>query len=102
MATWTSWDWCAMKRSAAGEGRWFRNALKLSGLPNHKGLDDFDLAFQPSWALARSATSPPGVRRAQGQRGLSWSDRGRQDDARRRPGDRGLPGRLLGLLHHPG
>lgn len=29
------------------EGRRFRNALKLSGLPHHKGLDDFDFAFQP-------------------------------------------------------
>ena len=29
------------------EGRRFRNALKLSGLPHHKGLDGFDYAFQP-------------------------------------------------------
>jgi DNA replication protein DnaC len=29
------------------EGRRFRNALKLSGLPHHKGLDEFDFAFQP-------------------------------------------------------
>jgi DNA replication protein DnaC len=29
------------------EGRRFRNALKLSGLPHHKGLDTFDFAFQP-------------------------------------------------------
>ena len=29
------------------EGRRFRNALKLSGLPHHKGLDSFDFAFQP-------------------------------------------------------
>jgi DNA replication protein DnaC len=29
------------------EGRRFRNALKLSGLPHHKGIDDFDFAFQP-------------------------------------------------------
>jgi hypothetical protein len=29
------------------EGRRFRNALKLSGLPHHKSLDDFDFAFQP-------------------------------------------------------
>ena len=28
------------------EGRRFVNALKLSGLPHHKGLDDFDFAFQ--------------------------------------------------------
>jgi len=29
------------------EGRRFANALKLSGLPHHKGLDCFDFAFQP-------------------------------------------------------
>jgi DNA replication protein DnaC len=29
------------------EGRRFRNALKLSGLPHHKTLDDFDFVFQP-------------------------------------------------------
>jgi hypothetical protein len=29
------------------EARRFRNALKLSGLPHHKTLDEFDFAFQP-------------------------------------------------------
>jgi DNA replication protein DnaC len=29
------------------EGRRFRTAVKLSGLPCHKTLDDFDFAFQP-------------------------------------------------------
>jgi hypothetical protein len=29
------------------EGRRFRNALKLSRLPHHKTLDQFDFAFQP-------------------------------------------------------
>jgi DNA replication protein DnaC len=29
------------------EGRRFRNALKLSGLPHHKTLEQFDFAFQP-------------------------------------------------------
>ncbi len=29
------------------EGRRFRNALNLSGLPHRKSLDDFDFAFQP-------------------------------------------------------
>ena len=29
------------------EGRRFRNALKLSGLPHHKTLDEFDFPFQP-------------------------------------------------------
>jgi len=30
------------------EGRRFRNALKLSGLPHHKTIEEFDFAFQPS------------------------------------------------------
>jgi DNA replication protein DnaC len=30
------------------EGRRLRAALKLSGLPHHKGLDEFDFAFQPA------------------------------------------------------
>lgn len=29
------------------DGRRFRNALKLSGLPHHKSLDTFEFAFQP-------------------------------------------------------
>lgn len=29
------------------EGRRFRNALKLSGLPHHKTIDEFDFSFQP-------------------------------------------------------
>ena len=29
------------------EGRRFRNALKLSGLPHHKSLEEFDFTFQP-------------------------------------------------------
>jgi DNA replication protein DnaC len=32
---------------AAKESRRFRNALHLSGLPHHRGLDEFDFAFQP-------------------------------------------------------
>jgi DNA replication protein DnaC len=32
---------------ALRESRRFRNALKLSGLPHHKTLDQFDFAFQP-------------------------------------------------------
>lgn len=31
----------------AKESRRFRNALRLSGLPHHRGLDEFDFAFQP-------------------------------------------------------
>ena len=29
------------------DGRRFRNALKLSCLPHHKTIDEFDFAFQP-------------------------------------------------------
>jgi DNA replication protein DnaC len=59
------------------EGRRFTNALKLSGLPHHKTIDDFDFAFQPdldkrkvkdlatlSFVQARSNVAllgPPGV-----------------------------------------
>ena len=31
----------------SGGGRRFRNALKLSGLPHHKTLEEFDFTFQP-------------------------------------------------------
>jgi hypothetical protein len=40
------------------EGRRFRNVLKLSGLPHHKTLAEFDFAFNPTWTPAGSATSP--------------------------------------------
>jgi DNA replication protein DnaC len=41
------------------EGRRFRNALKLSGLPHRKTLDDFDFASNPTSMHARSVTWPP-------------------------------------------
>ena len=41
------------------EGRRFRNALKLSGLPHHKTLDQFDFAFQPGLDARKVVTSPP-------------------------------------------
>ena len=44
---------------AVRESRRFTNALKLSGLPHRKSLDEFDFAFQPDWTPARSKTSPP-------------------------------------------
>ena len=31
------------------EGRRYASRLKLSGLPHHKTLDEFDIAFQPNW-----------------------------------------------------
>ena len=33
--------------AAAKESRRFRNALRLSGLPHHRGIDEFDFTFQP-------------------------------------------------------
>src|SRR5215203_2126389 len=85
------------------EGRRFRNALKLSGLPHHKTLDQFDFAFQPGldarkvrdlatleFARAKSNVAllgPPGVGKTH---------------ARRRISRIGLPGRAVDLLHHPG
>ena len=38
---------------AVRESRRFRNALKLSGLPHHKTLDDFDYTFQPGLETRR-------------------------------------------------
>ena len=35
------------------EGRRFRSALKLSGLPHHKSVDEFDFAFQPDLDVRR-------------------------------------------------
>ncbi len=35
------------EESGLKDGRRFRNALKLSGLPHHKTIDEFDFAFQP-------------------------------------------------------
>jgi hypothetical protein len=41
------------------EGRRFRNALKLSGLPHHKTLDGPTSPSNPTSTPARSATWPP-------------------------------------------
>src|SRR3954447_6491858 len=40
-------DQAVEEEGGVREGRRFRNALKLSGLPHHKTLDEFDFAFQP-------------------------------------------------------
>ena len=85
------------------EGRRFRNALKLSGLPHHKTLDDFDFAFQPGldarkvrdlatleFVPARSNIAllgPPGVGKTMLAVALAVAR---------------LPGRVLHLLHYPG
>ncbi|MBL8930199.1 MAG: hypothetical protein JNL54_08765 [Kineosporiaceae bacterium] len=42
------------------EGRRFRNALKLSGLPHHKTLAEFDFAFQPGLEARKVRVVPPG------------------------------------------
>lgn len=65
------------EKTGVKEGRRFRNALKLSGLPHHKTIDEFDFSFQPdldpkkvkdlatlSFVEARSNVAllgPPGV-----------------------------------------
>ena len=84
------------------EGRRFRNALKLSGLPHHKTLDEFDFAFQPDldarkvrdlatleFVQAKSNVAllgPPGVGKTMLAVALAVAR---------------LPGRLLDLLHQP-
>jgi DNA replication protein DnaC len=40
-------DLCLQEEFGLREGRRFRNALKLSGLPHHKTIDEFDFSFQP-------------------------------------------------------
>ena len=40
-------DLVLVEETGVRDGRRFRNALKLSGLPHHKTVDDFDFAFQP-------------------------------------------------------
>src|SRR5215467_5503883 len=44
------------------ESRRFRNALKLSGLPHHKTLDEFDFAFQPDLDGGHLHRDPADVR----------------------------------------
>jgi hypothetical protein len=45
-----------LEETGVREGRRFRNASKLSGLPHHKILDEFDFAFSPSSTPARPRT----------------------------------------------
>ena len=50
------------------EGRRYQARLKMAGLPHHKTLDEFDIAFQPELDAKRLAElRSPAVRRAQGR-----------------------------------
>jgi hypothetical protein len=51
------------KQMSASASRRFRNALKLSGLPHHKKLEEFDFAFQPG--LVRRGHATPNQMRVQ-------------------------------------
>src|SRR6266581_2504098 len=84
------------------EGRRFRNALKLSGLPHHKGLDAFDFAFQPDLD-ARKVRDLAALEFVEQKANVlaPRPARGRQDHACGRPSHRRLPGRLLGLPAPP-
>ena len=46
-ATWTSSTWSWKRNSAVRDDRRFRAGLRLSKLPHHKTLDDYDFTFQP-------------------------------------------------------
>ena len=87
---------------AVRDDRRFRQGLRLSRLPHHKTLDEYDFSFQPdldprkvkdlatlSFVEAKANAAllgPPGVGKTH------IADRA---------GGRGLPGRLLDLLHQP-
>ena len=84
------------------DGRRFRNALKLSGLPHHKPWTSSISPFNPAWTPARSATSP---RWSSSRRSPTWlcsARPGSANHARHRPRGRRLPSRVLDLLHHFG
>jgi DNA replication protein DnaC len=84
------------------EGRRFRNALKLSGLPHHKTLDEFDFAFQPSLDVRKiKDLATLEFVRAKSKVALLGPPRRRQNHARRRVGRHRLPSRAVDLLHHP-
>ena len=63
------------------EGRRYASHLKLSALPHHKTLDDFDAFFQPEpWARA---AHPEARRRFPAPRSLAEPSRARPRRARR-------------------
>lgn len=84
------------------EGRRFRNASRLSGLPHHKTFDEFDFAFQTDLDArkVRDLATPEFVRPS--PTSLCSAARRGEDHDRDRPRRRSLPSRVLRLLHHPG
>ncbi|WP_443334179.1 ATP-binding protein [Streptomyces sp. GESEQ-13] len=84
---------------AVRDDRRFRSGLRLSKLPHHKTLEDYDFSFQPDLDPRKvKDLATLSFRRGQGQRRPARAARGRQDTHRCRPGRRGLPGRLLDLF----
>jgi hypothetical protein len=82
------------------DGRRFRQALRLSKLPHHKTLDEFDYAFQPDLDVRKvKRPSQPVIHRHQQQYSSTGSAGGRENTPRGRISI--LPGRALDLLHQP-
>ena len=85
------------------EGRRYQSRLKMAGLPHHKTLDDFDVAFQPELDPKRLAElrSLRFIERRVGC--LILGPAGGRQDAHRRRHRHGRPARRApGPLHHPG
>lgn len=70
---------------AVRDDRRFRQGLRLSKLPRHKTLDEYDFSFQPDLD-PRKVKGPrhPLVRRGQGERRSARAAGGRQDTHRAR------------------
>jgi hypothetical protein len=76
------------------EGRRFRNALKLSGLPHHKPSTSLTSRSNPAWTHARSKISPPWSSSGTSPTLLSSDLPASGNHARHRLGRRRLPSRL--------
>lgn len=87
---------------AVRDDRRFRTGLRISKLPHHKTLDDYDFS-SPARARPSQGQRPrhPFLRRSQGQRCPARAGRSGQDAHRRRSRSRGLLRRILDLLHQP-
>ncbi|CAL9675693.1 IS21 family transposase ISChy4 [Streptomyces sp. enrichment culture] len=79
---------------AVRDDRRFRQGLRLSRLPHHKTLDEYDFSFQPDLDPRKVRPRHPVLRGGQGERRPARPARGRQNAHRRRPRGRRLPGRL--------